>query len=260
LTAEVAQRIKEAGARAEVLRKRGFSCSEAVLRGAASALGVALDPALHRASTGLRGGGGGYGDRCGALEGGALLIGLIYGREEPDEDNTCASQLVRWLHEKFAHELGSTACRVLKPLSYTEWSDDFSCGPIYRRGAELAAEAVLTAPALCITCAPYDPAHGQVERVPVDAAALHAVLSRIHVLAESNRLVITQAAREAQDRLGVSEEEVASSLAAAKRVRPAWGGNYVVEGRKPDRYWLTTVVRFSPDVDSADRLEVAEIF
>jgi C_GCAxxG_C_C family probable redox protein len=251
--------VQEAGARAETFRKQGLSCSEAVLRGAAAALRVSVDASLLRASTGLRGGGGGYGDRCGALEGGALLVGLIYGRLTPEEDNTCASQLVRWLHERFVAEFGSTACRVLKPLSYAELSDDLSCGPVYRRGAELAAEAILGAPGVSVTCAPFDPATGNIDRMPAASAASHAAAGRIRTLAQSERLVITSTAREAMSRLGVGEEDLITSLAGAKRVRLAHGGHYVAEGRRADQWWLTAVVRVDPDAETAEHVEVIEV-
>jgi C_GCAxxG_C_C family probable redox protein len=252
---EIARRIKEAGDHAERLRQRGFHCSEAVLRAAAAAVGVALDASLLKASTGLRGGGGGRGDRCGALEAGALLAGFVYGRTEPEEDNSCASRLVRWLHERFVREFGSTACQVLRPLSYTQWSDDFSCGPVYRRGAELAAEAILTAPSLCLTCPPYDPARGQVERPPVDAAVLQAVGERIRALASEGHVMLSERARLDADELGVSLDDVVFSVANARRVHPAWGGHYTVEGRKPDRYGLITVVRLGAAGDG----EVVEV-
>lgn len=255
---EIARKIKEAGDNAERLRQQGFHCSEAVLRGAAAAVGIRLDESMLKASTGLRGGGGGRGDRCGALEAGALLAGLVYGRVEPEEDNSCASRLVRWLHERFVQEFGNTACQVLRPLSYTQWSDDFSCGPVYRRGAELAAEAILTASSLCLTCPPYDPERGRVERPPVDAAALREVGDRIRLLAADGHVRVSDRARRDAEALGIPVADVVFSVANVRRVHPAWGGNYTVEGRKPDRYGLITVVRLGTDGGNGER-EMVEV-
>lgn len=259
MTPETAMHIKEAGNRAEEFRRCGFHCSEAVLRGAAQVLEVSLDDAVLRASTGLRGGGGGYADRCGALEAGAILVGFLFGRVKPEEDNSCASQLVRWLHARFDRDLGSTACRLLRPMSHLNWSDDFSCGPVYRKGAELAAEAILTAHEICLTCPPFDLARHHNWRPPVDRDALRESLDRIHSLAEAQRLVLTDEARAAMVRLGLDAEEVSFSLATARRAHPAWGGNMVVEGRKPDRWYLTTLVRIRPDPQGVDVLEVLAV-
>jgi C_GCAxxG_C_C family probable redox protein len=256
---DVAQRIKDAGDNAERFRKQGFHCSEAVLRGAAIALGIKLDASVKRLSSGFRGGGGGYGHRCGALEAGSMLAGLVYGRTEPEEDNSAVSQLVRWLHERFARELGSEECSVIRPIAFTQWSDDFSCGPVYRRGAELAAEAILTAQTLCAACPPFNPERGEAEEIRVDRAALVGATERIRALAEAKRVVIAERAVASQARAAVTDADVVFSLTQAKRVHPAWGGAFAVEGRKPDRWGLMTVVRLGADA-GGEFVEVLGIY
>lgn len=143
-----------------------------------------------------------------------MLAGLVYGRTEVAEDNSAVSQLVRWLHDQFVREFGSEECGVIRPLSYTQLSDDFSCGPVYRRGAELAVEAILTAQTLCATCPPFDPDRGRAEEVEVDQAAL----------AAADRVRINDRARPALERAEVTDADVAFSLCHARRVHPAWGG------------------------------------
>ncbi|MDQ7840525.1 MAG: C-GCAxxG-C-C family (seleno)protein [bacterium] len=256
---DLAQRIKDAGNRAESFRKQGFHCSEAVLRGAAAALGITLDALVLRLSSGFRGGGGGYGHRCGALEAGSMLAGLVYGRAEVEEDNSAVSQLVRWLHEQFAREFSSERCEVIKPMAFTQLSEDFSCGPVYRRGAELAAEAIMTAQTLCSACPPFDPHRGRAEEVAVDRVELAAAADRLRALAATNRVRITDRARPAQQRAEVTDADVVFSLSHARRVHPAWGGAYAVEGSKPDRWGLMTVVRVAADADG-DTVEVLGIY
>ncbi len=260
MTSDIGQRIEDAGSRAEELRQQGFHCSEAVLRAAAAAVGAAVDASVLRLSTGLAGGGGGYGDRCGALEAGALLVGLVYGRTDVEADSTCAGQLVKWLHGRFAAEFGSTACNVIRPISVTRLSDDFSCGPIYRRGAELAAEAVLTGSTLCLICPPYDPELGEAARVPLDAGALREATGQIIALAGDGHVIIAAGAREAQEQKGITDADVAFSLANLRRAHPAWGGTYTVEGSRPDRYGLTSVVRLRSDPEGGDVVEVLALF
>jgi C_GCAxxG_C_C family probable redox protein len=210
-------------------------------------------------SSGFRGGGGGYGHRCGALEAGAMLAGLVYGRTEPEEDNSPAGQLVRWLHERFARELGSEECSVIRPMAVTQWSDDFSCGPVYRRGAELAAEAILTAQTICAACPPFDLERGLAEEVRVDRAELAVALERIQALAAAKHVVIAPRAVASQARAAATDADVVYSLTQAKRVHAVWDGAYAVEGRKPDRWGLMTVVRFSSGTD-ADVVEVLGIY
>lgn len=250
---------REAGEQAEQFRLQGFHCSEAVLRGAAAALNLQLNETLLRVSTGFRGGGGGYGDRCGALEAGAMLIGWIFGRVRPEEDNSCASGLVHWLHERFATELGSTTCSVLKPLAHEQWSEDFSCGPVYRKGAELAVQAILLAHEICLTCPRFDPERGRAERVPANRAALDRVLRRIRTLAQQGRVVVSESARQAQVSRDIDALDIPYSLATARLVHPAPGERYVVEGRRRDRWYLTTVVQVRPDEDGAAVVEVVAI-
>jgi len=188
--------IRRARERAERFRRQGFHCSEAVLRGAAAALGLRLDEALLRASTGPRGGGGGYGDRCGVLEAGALLIGWIFGRPH--------------------HEVS-------------------------------------------LICPRFDLRRGRAERVWARPEEVLVARRRIRALARRRRGVVTAAARCAQARAGIQNEDIPYSLPTAARVHPAAGGRFVVEGRRRDRWYLTTVVELRPSTERPERLGVAAI-
>ena len=142
-----------AGERANQFRLEGFHCSESVLRAAALAIGVDLPYVLLRVSTGFRGGGGGYGDRCGALNSGAMLISYLYGRTKATEDNTCASELTRLLHQRFDEELGATRCSLLNRV-YSKQVPDGSCSMVYHAGAKMAVKLLGEAAQLCSACAP----------------------------------------------------------------------------------------------------------
>ena len=142
-----------AGERANAFRVEGFHCSEAVLRAAALAIGVDMPDVMLRTSTGFRGGGGGYGDRCGALNSGAMLISFLYGRLKATEDNTCASELTKLLHARFDEELGATRCSLLNRV-YSKQVPDGSCSIVYAAGARLVVRLLGEAPRLCPACAP----------------------------------------------------------------------------------------------------------
>ncbi|MCL4393899.1 MAG: C-GCAxxG-C-C family protein [Chloroflexi bacterium] len=142
-----------AGERANRFRLEGFHCSESVLRATALAIGVELPEAVLRVSTGFRGGGGGYGDRCGALNSGGMLVSYLYGRLTAAEDNTCASELTRILHQRWDDELGSTHCSVLNRF-YSKQVPDASCSIVYDAGSKIIVKVLGEAALLCPACTP----------------------------------------------------------------------------------------------------------
>jgi len=120
-------------------RSQGFHCSEAVLRAAAEALGIRLPDALLRSSTGFGGGGGNFGDRCGALNSGALLISYLYGRVDPTDDDMLVNRLVCELHRRFEGEMGSTQCAVLRK-AVVQADAGGSCAPVFEAGARIVVQ------------------------------------------------------------------------------------------------------------------------
>jgi C_GCAxxG_C_C family probable redox protein len=72
-------------------------------------------PQYLRLATGLGGGlGGTHEELCGALSGGVLLIGLLFGRESAGEDDTQAYVLSERYRERFLAALGATQCARLR--------------------------------------------------------------------------------------------------------------------------------------------------
>jgi len=53
------------------------------------------------------------GRSCGALSGGMMVLGMVYGRSEPGSEAPEVLAKARELHDWFAKEKGSTCCRVL---------------------------------------------------------------------------------------------------------------------------------------------------
>jgi C_GCAxxG_C_C family probable redox protein len=88
------------------LAGQGFHCSQILLILGLEAQGK-TNPDLIRVMHSLAGGVGFTGDICGALTGGACLIGLYAGRGEPDEEedprhNIMISELVEWFTQECA--------------------------------------------------------------------------------------------------------------------------------------------------------------
>lgn len=89
--------------------KSGYLCSESVIKAAAEQMGITWDR-LPAIATGLGGGIGGTAGTCGALTGATLALGLVNGRNTPDQDYYACVGLVEGLVEGFKNRFGSIAC------------------------------------------------------------------------------------------------------------------------------------------------------
>jgi C_GCAxxG_C_C family probable redox protein len=97
------------------------------------------------------------GSLCGALAGGIMIIGYLFGRKRPEDDITCASELTFELHKKFQETLGSKICNVLRPFHFKISADASkdghgNCGQVYYTGAKLTTEVILSAREICPLC------------------------------------------------------------------------------------------------------------
>jgi C_GCAxxG_C_C family probable redox protein len=99
------------------LAQQGFHCSQILLLMGLEAQGKTnID--LIRAMAGLAGGLGFSGDVCGALTGGACLLGLYAGRGAPEEEddprlNVMVSELVEWFTGEYGEKYGGTRCEAI---------------------------------------------------------------------------------------------------------------------------------------------------
>jgi C_GCAxxG_C_C family probable redox protein len=96
------------------LKQQGFYCSQVLLLMGLQDRGES-NPALIRAARGLAGGVGFSGEICGALTGGACLLGLFAGKglaEEPDDPrlDQMVQELVKWFKEEYGREYGGIRC------------------------------------------------------------------------------------------------------------------------------------------------------
>jgi C_GCAxxG_C_C family probable redox protein len=78
-----------------------------------------VDDGIMRMTSGLAGGVGcSHQELCGALSGGVLIIGALYGRVRPDEDDNACQELAATYRERFLQELGATRCADLRASGY----------------------------------------------------------------------------------------------------------------------------------------------
>lgn len=99
------------------LAGQGFYCSQVLLFMGLEVQGKS-NPDLIRSMSGLAGGLGFTGDTCGALTGGACLLGLYAGRGRPEETedeklNLMVSDLVDWFSEEYGKQYGGIRCEII---------------------------------------------------------------------------------------------------------------------------------------------------
>lgn len=125
-------------------QEEGYHCSEAVIRSVVETLELNVSEDFIIAACGFRGGGGGIHDRCGIIEVGTMIISLLYGRKNTDEEKWRYSYLIRVLHKRFNDEFNSIYCRdILLPRK--EKGIVPPCLDTYQRGAKLIIELLYDA-------------------------------------------------------------------------------------------------------------------
>lgn len=78
-----------------------------------------LDEQLRKMATGFSGGvGRTHGDLCGAFTASIMLIGALYGRTRPEEDEIQCMSMVNNFRDHFVQRLGSVYCYILREERY----------------------------------------------------------------------------------------------------------------------------------------------
>lgn len=96
-----------------------------------------LDPRIVRITTGFAGGvGGSKQEMCGALSAGVMIIGALYGRNNLEEDDEPARQLVTRYRECFAADFGTTCCGPLYEQVHAP-GEPGSCAVVVERAARI---------------------------------------------------------------------------------------------------------------------------
>ena len=99
------------------LKEQGFFCSQIMM-----ILGMELqgkeNPDLVRAMHALAGGIGFTGETCGALTGGACLIGLYAGKGTPEQEDDprilfMLEDLVKWFKQEYGQTFGGIRCEEI---------------------------------------------------------------------------------------------------------------------------------------------------
>lgn len=96
-----------------------------------------VDDQMQRMATGLAGGVGGTREElCGALSGGVLLIGALYGRVRPGENDELCYALAARYRELFLQALGTTRCCELRASGYGS-DGEIPCSVLVEKAARI---------------------------------------------------------------------------------------------------------------------------
>ena len=144
-------------------------------------LGGGLPPGIAvRLASGLPEGLGQRGCLCGALNGGALALGLFLGRDGPGYGNgRTVQQAVAQLHDQFKAAFKATCCRVLtKSLVYG--SDDHfrHCAQMTGTAARLTAAIILRQRPELVKTADWDYLARQESRMSAEVKKLARAFGR----------------------------------------------------------------------------------
>ena len=121
-----------------------LNCAESVFKALIEESGRPCPLELLRMASAFGRGMGGAGCCCGALAGGELAVGFLFGRTE--ESGRCpdsCGQIARELHDRFVRQNRVTCCRVLhKGLPYGTPEQIAACAKRTEEAAAIAAEVI----------------------------------------------------------------------------------------------------------------------
>lgn len=104
----------------ELFRSGTFFCSESVVQTINDLLEQPFDGNVVKLASGFPIGMGKSGCLCGAVSGGQIALGMVYGRVKGEIMNEKMFEKAKKLHDYIKNEYKSTCCRVITK----EWSGD----------------------------------------------------------------------------------------------------------------------------------------
>jgi C_GCAxxG_C_C family probable redox protein len=95
----------------------GFHCAEAILKTFVDLYSKEPDPSITKFASGFGGGmGGSHCETCGALTGGIIALGWLYGRKDPCDDKQKVFSLSSEFRAQFLKNFSSTNCQIILGL------------------------------------------------------------------------------------------------------------------------------------------------
>lgn len=149
--------IDEVRKKAEGYFARGeFFCSEAVVHTINELLGWPYEKDVVRMASGFPIGLGKSGCLCGAVSGGAMALGMAYGREHGEAMNDKMFPASKALHDHIRDMYKSTCCRVMiRDFEFTSPERKAHCVGITGEVAAWIAERLLEDPEISGKVKPF---------------------------------------------------------------------------------------------------------
>jgi C_GCAxxG_C_C family probable redox protein len=123
--------------RASKLLQAGYHCSEAVVLAVGPYVVRDWHPACARMATGFAGGlGGSRLELCGALAGGVMIIGALFGRTTLENDDL-AQRMAQRFRERFDETFDTTQCERLREDVVESEGGLGSCAVVVQRAVML---------------------------------------------------------------------------------------------------------------------------
>lgn len=133
---------KDPGKEAFDYFNNGFCCSEAVSKTIIDRFSDNPEGFPVKAASGFCGGiGRSHEDICGALAGGVIAAGYLFGRMEQRKDLSEACLVINEFRKSFLAEFGSTSCAAILQ-SLGEQENYMKCKQLTGRAAEILAEII----------------------------------------------------------------------------------------------------------------------
>lgn len=96
----------------------------------------------RRMATGFSGGiGGTEAENCGVFSAGVMIIGALYGRISPLEDDQDCQELTRRFRDRFQERFGSLNCGQLRASGYGSGARE-PCSTLVERSARILVEVI----------------------------------------------------------------------------------------------------------------------
>ncbi|MGL4742517.1 MAG: C-GCAxxG-C-C family protein [Sarcina sp.] len=131
--------------RAEKYYRDGeFYCSEAVVKTIKDTFDLDFSDEIIKMASGFPVGIGGSGCTCGAVSGGVMALGMVFGRSEVNDPKVAkAMKLSAELHERFREKRKFVCCKILtKGMDFGKAEHKEQCITITGEVAEIVADII----------------------------------------------------------------------------------------------------------------------
>ena len=131
-----------AGERARSHFESGYKCAESVLLAVAEEQGIENE-FIPSIASGFCSGMGRTGGLCGAVAGGVMALGLVYGRQEKEQSSDKIYAIEKIFLKDFSEKFGSTCCDDLVHCDFNtpEGQAKFNDNKLYLKCYQMVEEA-----------------------------------------------------------------------------------------------------------------------